>query len=107
MIKEGTVKLVDRINLTLTETEEIMNEIMSGKATSIETASFLTALQAKGATVEEITACAKVMRSHAMPLEVNDDLLEIVGTGGDKSFTFNIHQSIPPEYYVYIYNLNI
>ena len=35
MIKEGTVKLVDRINLTLTETEEIMNEIMSGKATSI------------------------------------------------------------------------
>ena len=90
MIKEGTVKLVDRINLTLTETEEIMNEIMSGKATSIETASFLTALQAKGATVEEITACAKVMRSHAMPLEVNGDLLEIVGTGGDKSFTFNI-----------------
>ena len=90
MIKEGTVKLVDRINLTLTETEEIMNEIMSGKATSVETASFLTALQAKGATVEEITACAKVMRSHAMPLEVNGDLLEIVGTGGDKSFTFNI-----------------
>ena len=65
MIREGTIKLVDGNDLTAQETTDIMNEVMSGRATNIETASFLTALQAKGATIEEITACAEVMRKHA------------------------------------------
>ncbi|MFR0063526.1 MAG: anthranilate phosphoribosyltransferase, partial [Megasphaera micronuciformis] len=90
MIREGTIKLVDGNDLTAQETTEIMNEVMSGRATNIETASFLTALQAKGATIEEITACAEVMRKHADTFKGDGDLLEIVGTGGDKSFTFNI-----------------
>ena len=50
MIREGTIKLVDGNDLTAQETTEIMNEVMSGRATNIETASFLTAQQAKGAT---------------------------------------------------------
>ena len=90
MIREGTIKLVDGNDLTAQETTDIMNEVMSGRATNIETASFLTALQAKGATIEEITACAEVMRKHADAFKGDGDLLEIVGTGGDKSFTFNI-----------------
>ena len=90
MIREGTIKLVDGNDLTAQETTDIMNEVMSGRATNIETASFLTALQAKGATIEEITACAEVMRKHADTFKGDGDLLEIVGTGGDKSFTFNI-----------------
>lgn len=90
MIQEATVKLVKRIDLTMDETMEVIDEIMGGKATPVQTASFLTALQAKGATITEITACAKSMRSHAVPIDDCEGLLEIVGTGGDKSGSFNI-----------------
>ncbi len=90
MIQEATVKLVQHQNLTMEETTQVIDEVMGGKATPVQTASFLTALQAKGATVTEITACAKSMRSHALPLPEQDGRLEIVGTGGDKSQSFNI-----------------
>ena len=50
----------------------------------------MTALQAKGTTIDEITACAKAMRAHALPVDGCDGVLEIVGTGGDKSGSFNI-----------------
>ena len=68
----------------------VINEIMSGETTPVQTAAFLTALQAKGTTIDEITACAKAMRAHALPVDGCDGVLEIVGTGGDKSGSFNI-----------------
>ena len=90
MIREATVKLIQKIDLTMEETMAVINEIMSGETTPVQTAAFLTALQAKGTTIDEITACAKAMRSHALPVEGCEGILEIVGTGGDKSGSFNI-----------------
>lgn len=90
MIRETTVKLIQKIDLTMEETMAVIDEIMSGKATPVQTAAFLTALQAKGSTIEEITACAKAMRAHALPVDDCEGVLEIVGTGGDKSGSFNI-----------------
>ena len=90
MIREATVKLIQKRDLTMEETMAVINEIMSGETTPVQTAAFLTALQAKGTTIDEITACAKAMRAHALPVDVCDGVLEIVGTGGDKSGSFNI-----------------
>lgn len=90
MIREATVKLIQKIDLTMEETIAVINEIMSGETTPVQTAAFLTALQAKGTTIDEITACAKAMRAHALPVDGCDGVLEIVGTGGDKSGSFNI-----------------
>ena len=68
-----------------------MNEIMSGKASDIEISSYLTALRMKGETTDEITACAEGMRKAGIHLEHDGmEVLEIVGTGGDEAFTFNI-----------------
>lgn len=53
-------------------------------------AAFLTAMRMKGESIDEITACAMVMREHCTKLTHKGDVLEIVGTGGDEAFTFNI-----------------
>ena len=90
MIREATVKLIQKIDLTMEATMAVITEIMSGETTPVQTAAFLTALQAKGTTIDEITACAKAMRAHALPVDGCDGVLEIVGTGGDKSGSFNI-----------------
>ena len=63
---------------------------MGGEATNAQISAFLTALRIKGETVDEITACARVMRDMAVRLKTNGDVLEIVGTGGDEVGTFNI-----------------
>lgn len=90
MIKEAIHKLVSGQNLETEETEKVMSEIMSGEATNAQISAFLTALRIKGETVDEITACAKVMRDMAVRLNTKSDVLEIVGTGGDEVGTFNI-----------------
>ncbi|MCI1959087.1 MAG: anthranilate phosphoribosyltransferase [Clostridia bacterium] len=90
MIKEATAKIIDHKNLDYNEAIEVMNEIMNGETSQVQTAAFLAALSAKGETIDEITACAAGMRKHALPFEDNEDLLEIVGTGGDGANSFNI-----------------
>lgn len=90
MINEAITKLVDGQDLTRAEMVAVMDEIMGGEADSIQTASLLTALQIKSATIEEITASAISMRNHADVMDTNMDITEIVGTGGDKSNSFNI-----------------
>ncbi len=90
MIKDATIKLIEKKDLTYHEAEAVMDEIMRGAATQVQTAAFLTALAAKGESIEEITACANGMRAHATPVSCDYDLLEIVGTGGDGSKSFNI-----------------
>lgn len=67
-----------------------MNEIMSGEATDVQKAAYLTALSLKGETIDEITASAAGMRAHCIKLLHDLDVLEIVGTGGDGSNSFNI-----------------
>jgi anthranilate phosphoribosyltransferase len=67
-----------------------MHQIMSGEATNAQIAAFLTALRMKGESIDEITACASVMREQCARLDTACDVLDIVGTGGDEAFTFNI-----------------
>lgn len=90
MIREATDKLINHQNLTYEQAGAVINEIMNGETSQVQTAAFLAALSAKGETTEEIAACAAAMRSHALPVEHHMDLLEIVGTGGDGAGSFNI-----------------
>lgn len=90
MIREAIVKLVNKENLTYEMAEGAMDEIMGGKADPIQISAFLTAMTMKGETIEEITACANGMRKYGIHMEHDKDVLEIVGTGGDKSNSFNI-----------------
>lgn len=90
MIKEAILKLAKKENLTYEEAEAVMNEIMSGEATPVQMSAYLTALSLKGETIDEITASAAGMRAHCVKLLHDMDVLEIVGTGGDGSNSFNI-----------------
>ncbi len=105
MIKEAIAKAVNGQDLMEAEMVFTMNEIMTGQATSSQIGSFLTALRMKGETVSEITGAAKVMREKAGKIDVNnhlvnidrdeinaedETLLDIVGTGGDGTRTFNV-----------------
>lgn len=93
MIKEAIVKIVNKGDLTYDEAYAVMNEIMSGETTPTQNAAFLAALSTKSAkaeTTDEIAGCAAAMRDHAIRLETDMELFEIVGTGGDNAHSFNI-----------------
>lgn len=90
MIKEAILKLSKKENLNYEEAEDVMNEIMSGEATAVQMSSYLTALSMKGETIEEITGSAAGMRANCIKLLHDMEVLEIVGTGGDNSNSFNI-----------------
>lgn len=90
-MKPYVTKLQRKENLTQAEIEEVMQEIMSGKAAEGDIASFLLALRAKGPTVDEITGAAKIMRRFVVGIKTRHrDVLDTCGTGGDKKNTFNI-----------------
>ncbi len=90
MIREAIIQLSKKQNLTYAEAEQVMNEIMEGKASQVQMAAYLTALSLKGETIDEITASAAGMRAHCIKLLHDLDVLEIVGTGGDGANSFNI-----------------
>lgn len=92
MIRACIQKLVDGTNLTTEESKAVMNQIMSGEATSAQIGAFLTALRTKGETSEEITAFTKVMKNccNRIHPKVKGRLVDTCGTGGDKIKTFNI-----------------
>lgn len=91
MIKDMIRKIVLGENLSVGEAQEVMEQIMEGKATDAQIGSFLTALRIKGETVEEITGCARAMRGKAQPISSKHEVLvDTCGTGGDQSGTFNI-----------------
>ncbi len=90
MIKEAILKLVNKEDLDAQMAYSVMDQVMNGEASQIQVGSYLTALSMKGETIEEIVASAKSMRNHATKLLNDQDVLEIVGTGGDKSNSFNI-----------------
>jgi anthranilate phosphoribosyltransferase len=90
MIKEAIIKAAGHENLNRETAEAVMDEIMQGKASDIQMAAFLTAMSVKGETIEEITALATGMRKHCIRVLHDMDVLEIVGTGGDRSNSFNI-----------------
>ncbi|NLY59999.1 MAG: anthranilate phosphoribosyltransferase [Clostridiales bacterium] len=90
MIKEAIHKLLNGEDLSMEMTKAVMDEIMRGKATNAQIASFITAMRMKGETIDEITACAMIMRKCGAKLRHAGDVLDIVGTGGDHAYTFNI-----------------
>ena len=91
MITEAIKQLTERKNLSKEMMTVIMEEITEGNATEAQIASFLTALKMKGETIEEITAAAQIMKSKCIKTELNTyNTLDIVGTGGDMTGTFNI-----------------
>ena len=90
MIKEAILSLSKKQDLTYETALAVMNEIMTGEATPVQMSAYLTALSLKGETTDEITASAFGMRSHCVRLLHDEDALEIVGTGGDHSNSFNI-----------------
>jgi anthranilate phosphoribosyltransferase len=89
-IRQAIDKLVNRIDLSEPETVQVMNQIMTGEATPLQVAAFLTALRMKGETVDEITGAARVMREKAHRVNVATTVLDTCGTGGDQKGTFNI-----------------
>ncbi len=90
MIKEYNIQLSTKTDLSYEEAYTCVNEIMSGETTEVERAAFLSLLAMKGATNAEISGCAAAMRDHALSVKPPMDVLEIVGTGGDRSNSFNI-----------------
>jgi anthranilate phosphoribosyltransferase len=87
---EAIAKLVRCESLTEAEASAAFETIMRGDATPIQIAGFIVALRMKGETVDEITGFARTARALATPIEVDGDLLDTCGTGGDGLATFNI-----------------
>lgn len=90
MIKTLLSKVAAREDLSYDEAKSAVSEIMSGACSAEMVSAFLTALAMKGETDEEIAGCADGMRSKALKMDTHCDTLDIVGTGGDKSQSFNI-----------------
>ncbi len=109
MIRQAIAKVVEQHDLGEGEMIEVMNQIMSGECTPAQIGAFITALRMKGETIEEISGAARVMRERATPIRVGrnvldidrDDInldqetiLDVVGTGGDGTNTFNISTTV-------------
>lgn len=90
-IQHAIAQVIEQKDLSSEEMTQVMQEIMTGKATDAQIGGFLVALRLKSESVDEITAAAQVMRDLATPVDIQaDHLVDIVGTGGDGSSTFNI-----------------
>lgn len=95
-IKIAIGKIVTGLNLTEDEMVDVMTQVMEGAATEAQIGSFITGLRMKGETVDEIVGAVKVMRDKATFVDSGVDtaggqvLMDIVGTGGDGSGSFNV-----------------
>ena len=91
MIQEAIRDLLDEQPLDRARARDVMGVIMRGEATPAQIGGFLVALRAKGETPDEIAGCAEAMREHVLPVRpTRDDVVDVVGTGGDGGRTFNI-----------------
>ncbi len=89
--KEILERLSFSEDLVPADADFAIRQIMSGKVSNEQVAGFLTAMRLKGETHQELTAFVKVMREKSEKVNVNvDGAIDLVGTGGDKSGTFNI-----------------
>jgi len=89
-LKPILTQVADGNALSATEAESAFNIIMSGDATTAQIAGFLMALRVRGETVDEITGAVKIMRDKMLTVQAPHDAIDIVGTGGDASGTYNI-----------------
>ncbi|MEE2760488.1 MAG: anthranilate phosphoribosyltransferase [Pseudomonadota bacterium] len=89
-LKPSIAKLAARQDLSADEAEFAFDVIMSGDATPSQIGGFLMALRVKGETVDEITGAARAMRNKCNTVKAPEDAMDVVGTGGDGTGTFNI-----------------
>ncbi len=90
MINEAIKKLTNKEDIGYEMSRDVMYEIMKGEASDVQKSAYLVSLSMKGETIDEITGSAEAMRAMATRLNTGCDTLEIVGTGGDRSFSYNI-----------------
>jgi anthranilate phosphoribosyltransferase len=89
-IREAIHLIFSGGELSAEQARSVMLEMMEGNATPAQMGAFLAAIRNKGETINEITACARVMREKCTKLKPETDVLDIVGTGGDELYSFNI-----------------
>ena len=90
MIEQAINDILAGKLLSQEQAHAVMMQMMDGKATDSQMGAFLGVMRLRGETIEEITACAEVMREKCMKLHPKTDVLDIVGTGGDELYSFNI-----------------
>jgi len=90
MIKEAISLLIDGKSLTMAQAAGVMEEITTGQITPAQFGAFVTGLRIKGETADEIAGLASVMRAKSVRVEITEPVIDIVGTGGDGSKSFNI-----------------
>lgn len=90
MIKEYIEKITSGNNLTIEEAYNAMTAIMNGACNNSQIAGFLLALKTKGETPEEVAGFVKAMRSKSIKINSDENTIDVCGTGGDGSNTFNI-----------------
>ena len=83
-------QLIVKENLSHDEMTDLMQSIMSGGLSPNYVSGILTALSIKGETIDEISAAAQVLRDNLTPVDLEDDVVDTCGTGGDGLKTFNI-----------------
>lgn len=90
-IKTALGKVVDQLDLSTEEMQDVMRQIMTGQCTDAQIGGFLVALRMKSETLDEITGAAKVMRELASGVQINAErLVDTCGTGGDGANIFNV-----------------
>ena len=92
-VQQAIHQLFEHQNLSTEQADAAMMEIMTGEATEAQIGAFLAALRMKGETIDEITGCALAMKRNAVQVQPdigNSPLIDVVGTGGDGSHSFNI-----------------
>src|ERR1700694_4592784 len=89
-LKALIAKVASGAALTLEESAQAFDRMMSGEATPSQMGAFLMALRVRGETVDEITGAVRTMRSKALTIDAPPGTIDTVGTGGDASGTFNI-----------------
>ena len=88
-------KLMDNINLSRNESENVFNYLTSGEASEVEMAAFLATLSVKGSSSEELIGAVNSLKPYVInPLKLDIDTIDIVGTGGDGLKTFNISTAV-------------
>jgi anthranilate phosphoribosyltransferase len=90
MIKEAISLMVSGHSLTMEQAAEVMEEMTTGQVTPTQFGAFVTVLRIKGETADEIAGLASVMRAKSVRVEIAEPVIDIVGTGGDNSRSFNI-----------------
>jgi len=91
MIKEQLEKVMEGRHLAFEDARQLMLIIMEGRVNPAQIAALLTALKVKGEVPDEIAGFAMAMRDKSIKVDIdNDNLIDVCGTGGDSSGTFNI-----------------